>query len=207
MNKKLSVLTSIFFVSISLTTNAFAENATLELKTKLAKFDAFKSHFIQKIYSPTGALLNEGKGFLIISRPGKVIWKITEPEPEEIISDGKTVWFYTPFIDQVTILDYKTAISGSPFMLLAGAEGAQWNDYLISKEKNKFTIKNKKETTHSSTFTITFDKSEHLSAFENVEASGQRSNYTFKTDVKYTKPAASIFEFKIPKGVEVDDQR
>ena len=207
MNKKLSVIVTAFVISLSFISNVFAENAAVELKTTLEKFDAIKGNFTQKITAPDGTLLNEGKGVLIISRPGKVIWEITEPENEKIISNGKTVWFYTPFIEQVTILDYASAIDGSPFMLLAGANEDRWNEYIISKENNKFFIKTKKNTKRSSVFILTFDKDEHLAGFTIVEASGQKSDYVFTTDTKYIKPADSIFEFKTPKGVEVDDQR
>ena len=206
MNKKLLVA-AILSISVSYIGNVFADSAVNELKTKLVKYDAIKNDFIQKISAPDGTILNEGKGSLIISRPGKVIWETIEPEKEKIISNGKTVWFYTPFIEQVMILNYTSAIEGSPFMLLAGTNEERWDEYNITKENNKFIIKKKKNADRSSSFILSFDGDDHLSTFSNVEASGQTSHYSFKTYKDYNKPADNIFEFKIPKGVEVDDQR
>jgi len=184
-----------------------AQRAAMQLKEKLTKFDAIKGDFTQKIISPNGTLLKQGKGTLIISRPGKVIWEASAPDNEKIISNGKTVWFYTPFVEQVSIMDYSTAIKGSPFMLLAGANDKIWSKYLVSKENNKFTIKNKEKSASKISYIVTFDKSDHIKEFSRIESSGQRSTYIFNVDADYKKPSDKLFEFKVPKGVEVDDQR
>ena len=216
MKKKLSLLSTLLCLSFVFNANVLAtsnESAALELKAKLSKFEAIKSDFTQKIISPDGTLLNEGKGTLTISRPGKVLWEITAPEKEEIISNGKVVWFYTPFIEQVTILDYDSAIAGSAFILLAGASDETWTQYTVSKEstvsnkKTKFTIKKKSKRVSKNAYIIEFDKEDHISGFSRIESSGQKSSYVFDVKRSYKKPSDSLFEFKIPKGIEVDDQR
>ena len=48
------------------------------------------------------AALNQTKtstGTLIFKRPGKVRWETTKPDPNLLVSDGKTYWYYTPPFD------------------------------------------------------------------------------------------------------------
>lgn len=207
MKKKSSLFFYTLFISFLFMDNAVAQSAAMQLKDKLAKFDAMKSDFTQKIISSNGSLLKQGKGTLIISRPGKVIWEASAPDKEKIVSNGKTVWFYTPFVEQVSIMNYTKAIKGSPFMLLAGANAKTWSQYIVLKENNKFTIKDKKRSSNKNIYIVTFDKTDNIKEFSRIEPSGQRSSYIFNVDTSYTKPSSKLFNFKIPKGVEVDDQR
>ncbi|MCK5819892.1 MAG: outer membrane lipoprotein chaperone LolA [Psychromonas sp.] len=207
MKKKSSRFFCVLLISFLSLNNAVAQSAAMQLKEKLTKFDAMKSDFTQKIISSNGTLLKQGKGTLIISRPGKVIWEASAPDKEKIISNGKTVWFYTPFVEQVSIMNYSLAIKGSPFMLLAGANAKIWSQYIVLKENNKFTIKDKTRSSNKNIYIVTFDKTDNIKEFSRIEPSGQRSSYVFNVDTSYKKPSDKLFEFKIPKGVEVDDQR
>jgi outer membrane lipoprotein carrier protein len=208
MKNKSSLFSCALLISFLFMNNAVAQSVAMQLKEKLTKFDAIKSDFTQKIISPKGKLLKQGKGTLIISRPGKVIWEASAPDKEKIVSNGKTVWFYTPFVEQVSIMDYSTAIKGSPFMLLAGVNDKIWSKYIVSEENGKFTIKNKKNSSPNKIiYIVTFDKKDNIKEFSRIESSGQRSTYIFNVEAGYKKPSDKLFEFKIPKGVEVDDQR
>jgi outer membrane lipoprotein carrier protein len=57
-------------------------------------------HFTQTYEAPRQAARTES-GELYLRRPGRMRWQYTEPAGKLFISDGKTVWLYTPETRQV----------------------------------------------------------------------------------------------------------
>lgn len=177
------------------------------LKEKLAKFKQINAEFSQVVTSPEGKVLNESWGKLTISRPGKFRWEVVKPEEELITSDGKTMWLYSPFIEQVTLINLSDAIEGTPFILLSGANQQQWQNYLVSRNNNKFTVKRADSKAHDNSFVFEFNDAGNINKFVVVEEQGQRSEFKLSYKPLIVKFAADYFHFKIPAGVEIDDQR
>lgn len=177
------------------------------LKEKLARFKQINAEFTQVVTSPEGKVLNESWGKLTISRPGKFRWQVVKPEEELITSDGKTMWLYSPFIEQVTLINLSDAIEGTPFVLLSGANQQQWQNYLVTRNNNKFTVKRADSKTHDNSFVFEFNDAGNISKFVVVEEQGQRSEFKLSHKPLIEKFAADYFNFTIPAGVEIDDQR
>lgn len=177
------------------------------LKEKLAKFKIINANFIQVVTNPEGEVINKSEGRLTISRPGKFRWEVLTPEEDLIISDGTTMWMYSPFIEQVTLINLSDAIAGTPFILLSGADDKQWENYAVSKDDNRFTIKNTMEQEHNNSFVFEFSKSGNIDTFVVIEEQGQRSEFKLTHQSLTQKINADYFRFQIPEGVEIDDQR
>ncbi|MFT6987328.1 MAG: outer membrane lipoprotein carrier protein [Psychromonas sp.] len=177
------------------------------LKEKLAKFSQINAEFSQVVTSPEGNLLNESWGKLTISRPGKFRWQVITPEEELIVSDGKTMWLYSPFIEQVTLVNLSDAIEGTPFVLLSGATEKQWDNYTVKMKDNKFTIKNADHQLHDNTFIFEFNDADNISKFTVIEEQGQQSEFKLSHKSLTAPLKADFFDFQIPVGVDIDDQR
>ncbi|MEI6897006.1 MAG: outer membrane lipoprotein chaperone LolA [Psychromonas sp.] len=199
------VLLSVCLLLLSSVSHALSVEAT-QLKEKLALFDQIKASFVQRVLSPEGKLLNESRGEMIISRPGKFFWQVNVPEEELIVSDGQTIWYYSPFIEQVTLINFSDAINDTPFALIAGSDDEQWQDYMVSKQNNQFTVTNP-DNVQATTFIFDFDNNDNISQFVMIEALGQRSEFMLTHQSIDTKVPNTLFNFNIPAGVEVDDQR
>lgn len=176
------------------------------LKDKLAVFEHINATFKQTVTSSEGKLLNESTGELTISRPGKFYWQVKTPEEEFIISDAKTIWYYSPFIEQVTLINFSDAVTGTPFALLAGADETQWKNYVVTQNNNQFMVTNPKQV-QMTTFVFEFDKTGNVSKFTVLEEQGQHSEFTLTHKTVDETPNATLFNFEVPAGVEVDDQR
>ncbi|WP_019613473.1 outer membrane lipoprotein chaperone LolA [Psychromonas ossibalaenae] len=198
---------SLLFILLTLPQTVSAASDAQLLKEKLAKFSVINAEFSQKIISPEGKLLNESKGQLTISRPGKFHWQVQTPEEELIVSDGKTMWYYTPFVEQVSIINLSDAIEGTPFVLLSGANKQQWADYSVKKDKNNFTVKDNKQQEQETTFVFEFNASDNVSKFVVIDAQEQRSEFELTHQPLSKKLETDYFTFTIPDGVEIDDQR
>jgi len=201
--QKFLVLFCLFTLSFSV--NALSADAQ-QLKDNLALFEQINATFIQRVSSAEGKLLNESTGEMTISRPGKFYWQVITPEEDLIVSNGKTIWYYSPFIEQVTVIDFDDAITGTPFALLAGATPKQWADYVVTKKGNLFSVTNQTQV-QASTFIFEFDKNNNINKFVVIEQQGQRSEFLLTHKPIINTINNALFEFKIPTGVEVDDQR
>ncbi|GHA67040.1 outer-membrane lipoprotein carrier protein [Photobacterium aphoticum] len=186
-------------------TQAWA-NPQQELSTRLGKVNAFSADFKQTVISPDGDVLVEGEGDVSIKRPNLFRWNTETPDENVLISDGKTLWYYSPFIEQVTAMWLKDATEQTPFVLLTRNSAADWQQYNVAQTADTFTLTPKSGASSMGKFVVTVAKSGDVRGFSVIEQDGQRSNFIFS---KFTKqiPAASQFSFVPPKGVELDDQR
>lgn len=201
--KKILVLLSVFLL-LPLTVQA--SDSSL-LQEKLAKFLQINAQFTQVVINQEGKVLNESTGQLSTSRPGKFRWQVVTPEEELIVSDGKTMWLYSPFIEQVTLLNLDDAIAGTPFLLLSGANEQQWNRYSVKKEANRFTVKDKNPNSADNIFIFEFNDVGNISKFIIIDEQQQRSEFSLTHSMLTQYLTDDYFEFKIPAGVDIDDQR
>ncbi|PYN02283.1 MAG: hypothetical protein DME07_10420 [Candidatus Rokuibacteriota bacterium] len=60
------------------------------------------------------------KGTVYLKKGGKLRWEYTEPTAQEIVSDGKKLWVYTPTLNQANVGDAPAALAGPAGSFLAG---------------------------------------------------------------------------------------
>ena len=60
------------------------------------------------------------QGVVSLKRGGKLRWEYSEPTKQEIVSDGKTLWVYTPTLNQVNVGPAPEALAGPAGSFLAG---------------------------------------------------------------------------------------
>jgi outer membrane lipoprotein carrier protein len=61
-----------------------------------------------------------GRGTVYFKKGGKLRWEYSEPTRQEIVSDGTTLWVYTPELNQVNTGPAPEALSGPAGSFLAG---------------------------------------------------------------------------------------
>jgi len=79
-----------------------------------------KGEFEQKIFDRDHKLLQESRGTLAFSRPGKFRWTYVKPYAQLIVGDGVRVWVYDADLKQVTVKKLDRALGSTPAALLAG---------------------------------------------------------------------------------------
>ena len=190
----------------SLSFNALADDSAA-LKKKLASFSQFSAHFEQEVLDAQGKPLQKGSGEMVLQRPDHFRWEAKQPDDNLILSDGKAVWLYDPFVEQVTVMSLSKAVINTPFLLISSTDDKIWNNYLIDQDGSAFTITSKKKDQRIESLRMVFDSQNRISRMEVNEAQGQRSEFTLSSF--NTKPVikSDTFNFKAPEGVTVDDQR
>ena len=65
--------------------------------------------------------VQEASGLFLLKRPGKMRWEYQKPEERLFVTDGKTLWAYSPFEKQVMVQEVTQAFtSRTPVAFLAG---------------------------------------------------------------------------------------
>ncbi|MGR5446303.1 outer membrane lipoprotein chaperone LolA [Vibrio jasicida] len=199
-------LFSALVLSFSLFSTAHAASPKEELSKRLSMNDGFSADFSQQVISPEGETVMEGEGTVEIARPSLFRWSTTFPDENLLVSDGKTLWYYSPFIEQVSIYWQEQATEQTPFVLLTRNRASDWDNYKISQKGDEFILIPTAVDSTQGQFQINIDAKGVVKGFNVVEQDGQKGLFTFN-NVKLGKPKADRFTFTIPKGVEVDDQR
>ncbi len=190
----------------SLSFNALADDSAA-LKKKLASIRQFSAHFEQEVLDAQGKPLQKGSGEMVLQRPDHFRWEAKQPDDNLILSDGKAVWLYDPFVEQVTVMSLSKAVINTPFLLISSTDDKIWNNYLIDQDGSAFTITSKKKDQRIESLRMVFDSQNRISRMEVNEAQGQRSEFTLSSFNTRPVIKSDTFNFKTPEGVTVDDQR
>ena len=73
------------------------EKAVAELQSRLEKVTQYSADFDQTVRSSKGKQIQSGKGKFMVKRPNLFRMDTQQPQENQIISDGKSLWFYDPF--------------------------------------------------------------------------------------------------------------
>lgn len=194
-------LLGLFFVSLS----ALAAPKDV-LNQRLQLTDGFSADFAQTVTAPDGEVVMEGKGKVEIARPSLFRWTTTEPDENVLVSDGKTLWYYSPFVEQVSIYWQEQATEQTPFVLLTRNRASDWDNYNVEQQGDVFTLTPTAADSNQGQFKIEIGAKGVVKGFGVIEQDGQKSQFSFD-HVSLETPSKDRFTFVVPKGVEVDDQR
>lgn len=196
--KKLILVVGFLFSNLVL-----ALTPAQDLKTRLNKISGFSANFTQEVISPEKEVLVAGQGQIWLSRPNLFRWHTQTPDENILVSDGKTLWYYNPFIEQVTATWLEDSTNQTPFVLIVRNNDSDWNKYNIEQQGNQFTLDAKD---NMPTFVIDVTKDGTIKQLSLIEQDGQQSIFNL-IDFKVELPERDLFDIELPEGVEIDDQR
>jgi outer membrane lipoprotein carrier protein len=104
---------------------AAAQSPTLDevirgIETAYGKMTDLKGEFVQSALNKSLNQTIDAKGVVYLKKGGKLRWEYAEPTKQEIVSDGKTIWIYTPQLNQVNTGAAPEALSGPAGSFLSG---------------------------------------------------------------------------------------
>ncbi|MBA6338562.1 outer membrane lipoprotein chaperone LolA [Colwellia sp. BRX8-7] len=210
-----SASTSVFALPFDEPTNVIEKqsNDALIIKSnliqKLAKLEYFTANFNQQVLDAEGNELQNALGTLAVKKPNLVHWKTAEPDESLIVSDGDTLWFFDPFVEQVSAYLLEKALLNTPILLLTSSDPTLWQHYSVSStDENNYLIHANDTNAQVKTLELRFKKNSNmLTSFTILDATGQLSLFKLSQFDQVTVPKSALFTFKIPEGVELDDQR
>lgn len=159
------------------------------------------------------------KGEAIIKKKDKFRVHYTEPSEQDIISDGKTIWIYTPALSQVMKQSVKGSNNGTQFY-------SDFSSSISHYVKNSDTVLGEDETSYTLTMSprdknaigydeiiIKVTKKDLVPFYMSMKTQGTITEIEFLDTVNYKESeiagnkelAESNFKFTVPEGVEVID--
>ncbi|PYN90737.1 MAG: hypothetical protein DMD87_00905 [Candidatus Rokuibacteriota bacterium] len=91
-----------------------------EIETVYSRMTDLRADFTQTAFNKSLNQTIPARGTVYLKKGGKLRWEYTEPTPQEIVSDGKKLWVYTPTLNQANVADAPEALAGPAGSFLAG---------------------------------------------------------------------------------------
>jgi outer membrane lipoprotein carrier protein len=85
-----------------------------------ARMADLRADFTQDAFNKSLGQTIRADGTMYLKRPGKMRWEYRTPSPQQIISDGQSLWVYTPDLNQVNVGEAPRALAGPAGSFLAG---------------------------------------------------------------------------------------
>ena len=84
------------------------------------RMNDLRAEFAQSSFNKSLNQTIPAQGVVSLKRGGKLRWEYSEPTKQEIVSDGKTLWVYTPTLNQVNTGPAPEALAGPAGSFLTG---------------------------------------------------------------------------------------
>ncbi len=176
------------------------------LKDKLAKLDNLKANFSQQVTDVNNKVIQQGKGTFALAVPNQFYWHLTQPDESLIVADGRDVWIYNPFAEEVSVLDFNQAIDASPIALLVHRDEATWKVYQVKRQDDCYQITPKSVDASVTSVEVCF-KDEQLEVMKLTDQQGNLSVFNLSAQAPLKDADGKLFQFTVPEGVDIDDQR
>lgn len=189
-----------------------------KLQQGYKKNASLEADFIQEVYQASLARTKTSKGTLKLSKPNLVRWEIHEPEASVLVSNGRTVFYYTPDArgkgkGQV-IQKRTTELEKQPlFRILTGTSPLN-KEFKVEKTEElpgategekriQITLKPRKAMGDIDQVLLQVDGKYLIQELITQNQSGNKTKITLQNQVLGAKLPPALFEFKPPADTEV----
>ena len=119
MVKAIAIVASVLLVAGPASAQSLDE-VLREVESVYGRMNDLRADFTQTAFNKSLNQTIPARGTVYLKKGGKLRWEYTEPTPQEIISDGKKLWVYTPTLNQANVADAPEALAGPAGSFLAG---------------------------------------------------------------------------------------
>jgi outer membrane lipoprotein carrier protein len=96
------------------------DDAVRAIESAYGRMNDLKAEFSQTAFNKSLNQTIPATGKVYLKKGGKLRWEYAEPTPQQIVSDGKTIWIYTPTLNQVNTGPAPEALAGPAGSFLSG---------------------------------------------------------------------------------------
>jgi outer membrane lipoprotein carrier protein len=176
----------------------------------LADLTTWQADFTQTVTDSRDRKVGEGRGRLVVSRPGRFRWEIAPVDGADqgqlLVADGKNLWFLDRDLEQVTVKPVDQALSQSPAMLLSGTGDVREAFEVTSDGRSDgldwVAVRPRKREGDFERARLGF-RGNDLARMELEDRLGQRTSLRFVDAVRNATVDAQVLQFTPPAGVDV----
>ncbi|CAM3454839.1 outer membrane lipoprotein chaperone LolA [Halomonas lysinitropha] len=193
-------------MTLAMPMSALASEGAERLADILEPLDTYVADFEQQILDGSGQRLQEARGRMWLSRPGKFRWEVDAPYEQLVVSAGEEVTLYDPDLEQATVQALDQRVTHTPALLLSGSADELTGSYDVTRRQQgsseTFTLIPKDADTLFEELQMTF-RGEALRLLQMTDSTGQRTAIEFD-NVRMNEPLDDRhFVFEIPDGTDV----
>ena len=171
----------------------------------LEPYRTFSADFQQSTFDSKGASITKMTGALAIASDSIFYWKTNPPFSQVIVADGEVLWVFDEDLYQVQVRPLDDTMTASPAAILSGDLDVLGSRFQVTEERTGtiavYALEPRATDEVTRQIVLRFDGARLLDlAIE--DALGHRSLVSL-TEVKYGKPASTLFKFKPPDGADV----
>ncbi|TDB00810.1 outer membrane lipoprotein chaperone LolA [Halomonas marinisediminis] len=193
-------------VGLAMPLSALASEGAERLSRILEPMQTYAATFEQQILDAGGERLQEARGSMWLSRPGRFRWEVDAPYQQLVVSDGDDVVLYDPDLEQATVQALDQRVTHTPALLLSGSADELVESFNVTRSQQgsaeRFTLMPRDPDTLFEELEMTF-RGERLVGLEMTDSTGQRTAIVFR-DVRMNQSIDDgRFAFDIPDGTDV----
>lgn len=186
----------------------FSQTPADLLQSKLNSMRTMSAQFSQ-IVKAKKSEVSRSSGSMALERPGRFRWETVDPMEQLIVADGSNMWIYDVDLEQVTVKKQDKGLGGTAALFLSGYDDTVSKDFEVANTtKGKevtFNLKAKSPKENFQQIKLTFNQ-DNLTGLELHDQLGQITYVTLSKIKANPKLAATLFQFKPPKGTDVVQQ-
>lgn len=183
------------------------------VENQYKNFSDLQAQFIQQSYFVGLNQRVVSDGSVLFKKPGMMDWNYERPDKQRFIADGKTLWFYQPDLNQVTVGSFTEAFdSDLPVSFLLGVGRLQENFKLRSACRSSagvvLNLTAIKADPNLQEFYLLVDKNKYTPLGARIiDIGGNETTIVFHDLSLNVNLKENQFSFEIPKGADVIDNR
>ena len=120
MVKAVAMVALVLLVAAGPVSAQSLDDVLREIEAVYGRMTDLRADFTQVAFNKSLNQSIPAKGTVYLKKGGKLRWEFTEPTPQEIVSDGKKLWVYTPTLNQANVAEAPEALAGPAGSFLAG---------------------------------------------------------------------------------------
>lgn len=204
-----AALLALSFLLFLPTTPAAAGQAVDLLERFYERIGSLHARFEQQVVTESGEVQEESGGEVWIQRPDHFRWDYKTPYPQKIIANGRTVKFYDPDMQQVTVRSYTAGVGHTPSVVLAGSGDLKrhFEVHDRGREEGLYWVELVPKTPRESGFRSARVGLEadpvRLRRFHFQDAFGNRTRIRFRDIQVNPELDTSLFQFQAPPGTDI----
>jgi outer membrane lipoprotein carrier protein len=205
-----SIVVTLAVSAAAQTPSSSPQDITRAIEQRYDKVHDFSADFT---HSYEGGILKKTakeRGTLEVKKPGRMRWEYTSPEHKLFVSDGQKIYSYIPADKQVVVSSMPADDEATTAVLFLVGKGRLTRDFVASLAEgagaDAWSVKlaPKQRQRDYDWLVLTADKQTlQIRSLVAAEREGGRSTFQFTNYRENTGLADKIFEFRIPKGVDV----
>jgi outer membrane lipoprotein carrier protein len=193
------------------TAKGSAEELAGRVQQRYDQIRDFEADFVQTYEGGVLRTKTTERGTVAIKRPGRMRWVYTKPERKEFVSNGQRIYSYLPADKQVIVAPVPTGDQTTPALFLTG-RGHLVRDFTASitdlpgAGPGVVTLKlvpRKPDPELESLLLAVDAKTLQIRQLVATDRQGGRSAFTFSNLKENRNLSDRLFEFQIPRGVDV----